>query len=340
LWNDVQWYFGAEPSALSINGNEITVSVVPGSKKDVPAEARALPATDYVHIINDTNTVPRGAGTTIGITRGLSDNEVHIWGDVPIGGKGYSARLSVYRPALWAARLFLEALRARGIAVKGEARSRDGRAGDKFVPENATELASVMSDPLGQVVRATNKESINLNAELILRTLGKERGAMAPEPGQRKMRERDDDQAGLAVIRLWLEQAGVSTNNLALHDGSGLSRLDMVTPEATARLLVRMAQSPSADLFRDSLPVAGQDGTLRFRLKGAETAEHIAAKTGTLTYIHALSGYTTTTDREPLAFSIICNDTLSRVSSTSAIDAIATLITDYPHFPPSEDKRP
>ncbi|HEV7373103.1 MAG TPA: D-alanyl-D-alanine carboxypeptidase/D-alanyl-D-alanine-endopeptidase [Pyrinomonadaceae bacterium] len=331
LWNDVQWYFGAEISALSINDNEIKVAVTPSIKPDETASIKLKPETAYVQIKNDTNTATRGTPATIGVTRGLSDNQVRVWGDFPLGGQVINARLSVHQPALWAATLFREALRARGITVEGVARSvdaRDSKTGTRIDPEHAVELASLTSKTLREIIRSTNKESINLYAELILRTLGKERGGSAPDKDAKKMRTRGDDEAGVAVIRQWLEKHGISTDALALHDGSGLSRLDLVTPEATTRLLALMTQTSSAGDFRDSLPVAGRDGTLKFRLRSVGS-DRIAAKTGTLTYINSLSGYATTDDDEPLAFSIICNDETTPKPSTKVIDAIALLLTSY-----------
>jgi D-alanyl-D-alanine carboxypeptidase/D-alanyl-D-alanine-endopeptidase (penicillin-binding protein 4) len=189
-------------------------------------------------------------------------------------------------------------------------------------------LASVNSKSLGEIARSTNKESINLSAELILRTLGKERGATAPDPDSKRMRERGDDQAGLAVVRRWLEEAGIATTNLALHDGSGLSRLDLVTPEATTRLLAAITRRPAAGVFRESLPIAGRDGTLKFRLRSA-AASRVFAKTGTLSYINSLSGYAVTADDETLAFSIICNNETAEGRATRPIDAIATLLAGY-----------
>ncbi|MEA2175813.1 MAG: hypothetical protein QOD00_3405 [Blastocatellia bacterium] len=337
LWNDVQWYFGAEVSALSVNDNEVVVKITPAAKGDAQPDVKFDPQTDYLHITNDTNTVERGKPLTVGLTRGLSDNEVRVWGDFPAGGQGFNARLSVHRPALWAAGLFRDALKARGITVDGEARSRDSRShhDDKsFAIGNAHELATFTSKTLGQVVRATNKESINLNAELILRTLGKERGAMAPDQNPKRNLTRGDDEAGLAVVRLWLNRAGIETDTLSLHDGSGLSRLDLVTPESSARLLTAIARTPAANVFRDSLPVAGRDGTLASRMRAVNVAGRVAAKTGTLSYINSLSGYTTTLDDEPLAFSIMCNDETEKASSTKIIDEIVTLLASLRNTKP------
>jgi len=333
LWNDVQWYFGAEASALTINANEIDLNVTPAGKAGSPATVAVNKSADYFRIVNNVATGEPGVATRIGINRGLADNEFVVWGEFPAGGKGFGARLSVSNPALWAATLFRDALVARGIVVEGETRRRDFRGAPtaRFDPQQATELAAVTSKSLGEIVTETNKKSVNLYAELILRTLGKERGALAPAADPKKARERGDDEAGLAVIRSWLERAGIATGNLAFHDGSGLSRLDLVTPEATTRLLATVAKAPAFMAFQSSLPQAGKDGTLASRLRATEG--RIAAKTGSLTYDDALSGYATTLDGQVLAFSIICNDATLRGNSTSVIDKIANAIAAYPSQP-------
>ena len=333
-WNDVQWYFGAEPSALTIDANAMELTIAPASKFGNAATVKLPRETSYVHLTNNTTTGERDAPATIGINRGLSHNEIRVWGEFPAGGRGFTAYLSVYNPALWAATLFKEALLARGITVDGEPCSRDFRAAEdeKFDPQKAFELASEQSRPLGEIVRQANKESNNLYAELILRTLGKERGSIAPDPDPRKNRERGDDEAGVAVVRSWLDSNGIPTNGLAIRDGSGLSRLDLVTPEATARLLAAVTKTNSASDFHDSLPIAGRDGTLKPRL--LREAGKVFAKTGSLTYDHSLSGYATTQTNEVLAFSIFCNDATGHSDPVRLIDEIARLLVAYNTFSP------
>jgi D-alanyl-D-alanine carboxypeptidase/D-alanyl-D-alanine-endopeptidase (penicillin-binding protein 4) len=270
--------------------------------------------------------VPPGEQLTVGIHRGLSDNEVRVWGEFPLGGRGFGARLSIHGPARLAAILFMTALKTRGITVDGNARARDFRApqNERFDPSRGIELASITSQSLAEIVSATNKESINLNAELILRTLGRERGDSAPDEDPHKTHERGDDEAGLAVIRKWLGDAGVSISHLAFHDGSGLSRLDLITPETTVRLLQAISKTQSAAIFRASLPLAGVDGTLKGRLKPYK--DHIAAKTGSLTYDNSLSGFLTTAGGEDLAFSIMCNDQTGHAPSVHVIDEMAGIL--------------
>jgi D-alanyl-D-alanine carboxypeptidase/D-alanyl-D-alanine-endopeptidase (penicillin-binding protein 4) len=198
------------------------------------------------------------------------------------------------------------------------------------------ELAFLLSRPLSEIARQTNKESINLNAELTLRTLGREaeRTTTRQEPPGREL---GDDEAGLAVIRSWLERAGIPTEHMALHDGSGLSRLDLVTPEATARLLIALSKSPANEPFRESLPVAGKDGTLAGRLK--TVGDRVSAKTGSLTYDNSLSGYILTSKGKLLAFSIMCNDQTGRASSTQLIDQVVGALSTDAQVP-GEDSSP
>jgi serine-type D-Ala-D-Ala carboxypeptidase/endopeptidase (penicillin-binding protein 4) len=325
-WNDLQWYFGAEPSALTVNENSVDLSIMPAKDIGKPATLTLNRGADYFHLVNRTMTVARDAAMTVGINRGLSDDDLVVWGDFPFGGRPFGAGLSVPKPARWAATLFREALIARGIKVGGEARSRDFRVpdADRFNPAKAFEMAQENSGTLTQLVRHANKESDNLYAELILRTLGKERGASDPDPDPRKNRERGDDEAGAAVVKAWLTQKGIDLDGIEILDGSGLSRLDLVTPEATARLLAAVAGTSSASAFHDSLPIAGRDGTLRGRLP--LDADRIFAKTGTLTYDHSLSGYALNRDNEVLAFSIFCNDATDGFRPVTVIDRIASLI--------------
>lgn len=328
-WNDLQWYFGAEPSALTIDDNAVELRITPAGKIGSSADLELKRQTGFVHLTNNTTTVERGGPITIGINRGLSNNDVRVWGDFPLGGRSFSAYLSVAQPALWAASLFKQVLIARGIKVDGEPDTRDFRTSEKlqFKPQSGNELAHVDGQTLGEIVRATNKASINLNAELLLRTVGKERGVMAPEPDQRKTTQRGDDEAGAAVMKLWLERAGVSTEKLSFRDGSGLSRLDLVSPESTVGLLMVAARTNWFGTFHDSLPVAGKSGTLKPRL--LNEAGRIFAKTGSLTFDHSLSGYATTPRNKILVFSILCNDETHDRVAIQTIDRIATLIAAF-----------
>jgi D-alanyl-D-alanine carboxypeptidase/D-alanyl-D-alanine-endopeptidase (penicillin-binding protein 4) len=115
------------------------------------------------------------------------------------------------------------------------------------------------------------------------------------------------DSAAQVVTRQLLAW-GVQPDGFVVHDGSGLSRHDYVSPRTLVRVLDVMRQSPDFKLFYDALPIAGVDGTIRNRMKGTSAAGNVHAKTGTIDKARSLSGYVTTADGRLLLFSALCNN--------------------------------
>ena len=134
---------------------------------------------------------------------------------------------------------------------------------------------------------------------------------------------RGDDSAGASVIKKWLFEKDIGSNEIAIHDGSGLSRLDLVTPESVGRALIFAAKSNFAKQFNESLPVSGQSGTLRSRLRNV--AGRVFAKTGTITYVNSLAGFAKS-NNETFAFALIVNNETIKGESSMVIDSITTLM--------------
>lgn len=314
-WNDLQWYYGAQASALTINYNQVSVTLQDGKPK-------VEPSTDYVQFSGDVKPAENGEPDAVGLKRDLAQNNVYVYGS----GKKLDARIAVENPALWSAQIFKETLEKKGIAVEGAAKSANWKTENKPNVENANELASIESRTLGEIVRRMNKDSVNLYAELILRTLGKKFGADAPDENPRAQATRGDDSAGISVIKKWLAAGGVTFQETeSIKDGSGLSRLNFVTPETIGRALIAASQMKSAETFKNSLPVAGTDGTLGGRL--GNVRGKILGKTGSIMYVNALAGYAKR-ERETLAFVIFCNNETRRADSSILIDAIATSLVN------------
>jgi PBP4 family serine-type D-alanyl-D-alanine carboxypeptidase len=102
---------------------------------------------------------------------------------------------------------------------------------------------------------------------------------------------RGTDAAGGEAIRAFLARCDVDPNSVRVSDGSGLSRFNLVTPRALARLLLKMRLHPESQTFFDSLPIAGVDGTLRLRLRNTPAEKNVHAKTGSLLSVSTLAGY-------------------------------------------------
>src|SRR5580704_3296492 len=156
-----------------------------------------------------------------------------------------------------------------------------------------TVLAEHVSLPLSDDVRLVNKISENLHAELLLRVAARQSvGAVTMEDT-------------LPFAESWRDTAGLPAGGALLTDGSGLSREDLVTPRAVVALLEYASKQSWGELFRSTLPVAGEDGTLADRMKATPAADRIQAKTGTLEHVNALSGYATSAGGAHLVFSFL-----------------------------------
>jgi serine-type D-Ala-D-Ala carboxypeptidase/endopeptidase (penicillin-binding protein 4) len=93
-----------------------------------------------------------------------------------------------------------------------------------------------------------------------------------------------------------------------------------------------MNQHKTAEVYRNSLPIAGEDGTLRSRMKGTAAEGNVRAKTGTLRWAAALSGYVTSAGGEHLAFSIMLNryhPADPNAPARAEVDAIAILLAEF-----------
>lgn len=305
-WNDLQWYYGAASSALSINRNQIKVTLQNGTPK---ADSKFVELSGEVKPIEDIE--------AIGLKRELGTNKIYVWGN----GNNLNARIAINKPALLAAKILKEILIRNGIEVEGSARSLDWKSTDKLNTETANEIASIKSQTLAETIRIMNKDSVNLYAELILRTIGKKFGTEAPDEDPQMQKLRGDDSAGASVIKKWLNEQNIATNDIAIHDGSGLSRLDLVSPETIGRALVFASRSNFADILKNSLPVSGKSGTLRGRL--GNVSGNILGKTGSITYVNSLAGFARS-DAETLAFVIIGNNLTSEGNASETVDKIAS----------------
>ena len=313
--DDLVWPEGAPVSALTINDNVVFVNILPGARAGDKAFVSVTPFADYYTIDNRLMTTPAGTGRKIYINREPGATTLTLWGTVPMDDTGVNEGLAIEDPAEFAASLLKHLLEVRGIAVYGKQRTRhtelaslstftsvviaSSRGGDEHAltaPTGPLVLGEYQSAPLSQDVEVINKVSQNLHAEILLRLMGREKGTGGTV------------QAGIEVLHGFLNNAGISSDDYAFYDGSGLSRENLVTPHAVVELLKYAADQPWGKEFRDSLPVAGVDGSLADRFKDLDTTAHIYGKTGSLGGVKTLSGYAVTSKGQQVAFSVLSNN--------------------------------
>ncbi len=334
-YNDMLWSYGAPVRALSLADNIIAFRIEPGLETGVPALITWQPETRIYNVENRTWTVAAGERTQLYVRRSPGSFEVEISGPVALDHRPRTLAVAVEEPAEVAAELFRESLLRAGVRVQGGTRVRYG-----VLPpfseesENASRevLAEHLSLPLAEDVRFILKVSQNMHTEVLLRLLGRSAPPESVEPVLRPLRSRNapppriadgSTEAGMNVLRAWLRNAGINPFDAVLRDGSGLSRKGMVKPKAVIALLRHAATRPWADLYFNSLPVAGQDGTLRRRLRGTPAAGRVHAKTGTLFGNIGLGGFVDTAAGERLYFAVFLNHhVLPNGRATRLIDDI------------------
>lgn len=174
-------------------------------------------------------------------------------------------------------------------------------------------LFTFVSLPMRNIIPALMKPSQNQIAEILLKTIGLERGGVGTADSARKIVGRQ--------LLAW----GVQDDGFIIRDGSGLSRHDLVTPETLVRVLDKIQQDTAFAVFYNALPIAGVDGTLADRMKGTPAEGNVHAKTGSISAARSLSGYVTTADGERLIFSILSNNW---TTPSSAVTGVADQIVE------------
>src|SRR6266571_6507884 len=341
-WEDLTWSYGAPVSALTINDNSIDLTVKAGDKVGAPVVITTGPPVFFMTISNRATTSAAASKSDLNIYRGLGANTLEITGSVPLGTTAFNGSVAIPDPALAFVTMLRDALVKRGVKIDGKLRTVDARSGASLVPFDLVgliryqkppalvEIASLESPPFTIIAAQTLKPSQNQYTELVLRTLSHEQRTLGVTSQPAVRGSQDDEEIGLAVVKNFLRLAGIGENDLALNDGSGLSRNDMITANATVQLLTFMSKHKYFAHFRDALPIAGVDGTLRTRMKGTPAEGNLRAKTGSLSSVASLSGYVTTAAGEHLVFSMMLNNYPdANVVRRDSIDAMAILLASF-----------
>ncbi len=320
--DDQLYNYGAPVGSLAVNDNSIHIAIQPTAPDEL-AEITLSPEVGHFVVLNEVLTVP-GGGHEIHMTRDPGSRELIVTGFIGARAPAYEDDLAVANPALFAAEVLLNALRQRGVSVRGSARA-DTWAFDA-VPvtptrhnsseEAAGVVAKLDSAPLSHSIGIVNKVSQNLHAEMLLRELGRLDGN-----GTLK--------SGVDARQSFLREAGIGDKDTALADGSGLARQNLTTPDATVTLLRYLWRRSEREVWLASFPIGGIDGSLEHRMKTASGAERIHAKTGSISHVATLSGYAQTKSGRWLVFSIMTNaETAPSGDIRDVIDRFCALLLE------------
>ena len=208
-------------------------------------------------------------------------------------------------PALANLVTFRAALKANGVIVVGG--DRTGTLGS-----GGPVLASRTSAPLRDLVSFAMKKSDNTYAELLMKEIGARAG-------------NGSTAGGIGAVRSQFDRFGIASPQMV--DGSGLSSLNRSTARQQVQWLSKIRSSPIGPAFRATLPTGCVDGTMKSRFCGTTAASKVVAKTGTLDFITALAGYTTTANGRVVTFSMIGNNLKSTSAARLAMDKALIAVT-------------
>src|SRR5690348_46042 len=338
---DVPFYYGAPISAICLDDNSLDLKITPGDHVGASAWITVEPWPGYDVYAYSVTTGATDSSAQFDVVEEPGAKQFLLRGSIPLGHATIDEPLAMPNPAEYTANVLKELLEARGVKITGEARAQHAPppaggmeldppapAAGTIAQAGPTVLAERDSQALIEIVRVINKVSQNLHAEILLRTVAKEKAGTGSLS------------AGLNYEKGFLSTAGVPDGDVEVDDGSGLSRENIVTPRAMVALLQYVRRQPWGDAFFSTLPVAGIDGTLDNRMKGTSAVGRIEGKTGSVEHTQAISGFATTVRGEHVLFSIFDNHNGGKGSdATRILDAISVAMVEDLGAPPSKSKK-
>ena len=301
--------YDAPVSALSLNWNSVGIFVRPGKKAGSPARVFLSPHNEMVQLRN--TAVTRGKSARLRVrrqTKAGGPDTIVVSGRIPLHHKEKVFWRNITQPALWAGHSLKQFLARRGVSVVGAV-----QAGE--TPKLAKKVASSEGATLRELVAKMMKFSNNFIAEMLTKNLSLMEASFSPHnaavPGNLS--------GGISSIFKYLEKMGVRRTSFQIPSVSGLSSENRITPESLAQLLRKLARNTRyGPEFLSSLPIAGQDGTLKTRMKAI--AGFVRAKTGFLSGAITLAGYFTTKKNKTFVFVFFYNGKKSRSHVQSFYD--------------------
>lgn len=293
-WDYESDWFAAPSGALSFNDNCIDIVVKPG-KKGEQAVLGITPETKYAIILNKVLTVGKDSNTNVQIYRERGTNVISVFGSIREGDDSLKVYATINNPTQYFVVTLKDILQKKGITVSGFASDIDDLT-DPSGYSKAKLLFTHHSVFLKDILKVLNKNSHNFYAEQLLKTIGFETKGYGTAA------------RGIDAVKSILNKIGINTDNMEIVDGSGLSRLNLISPNQITVLLNYMYKSEVFTYFYNSLPVGGIDGTMANRVRKTRAQNNVRAKTGYINGVRSISGYIFTGDKEPVAFSIIANN--------------------------------
>lgn len=289
-WNDMTQCFSAPPGAAIVDRNCFSVALYSGANAGDTAFIRV--ASYYpVNMFSQVRTLARGSSDAQYCELDVVPGELNrftLTGCMTQRAEPLPLAFAVQDGASYVGAMLKAELQNAGIDYTGHL------VRQTQVTQPATVLTQTQSAPLRDLLKIMLKKSDNMIADTVFRTIGHQRFGV---PGTWR--------AGSDAVRQILRQkANIDMGNSIQVDGSGLSRHDLISPETMMSVLQYIAQNDQQLNIISMLPLAGYDGTLRYRggLHEAGVDGKVSAKTGSLQGVYNLAGFMTTASGQRVAF--------------------------------------
>ncbi len=293
-WKDLGNYYASGASGLTFHKNTYRVHFRPGSVGKRAQFVGTSPPLPGVTFHNEMLTGSAGSGDQGYVYAAPYAHVVFLRGSVPAGGT-FTIKGALPEPALTCAERFQDHL-AKTVQISGKATSmRLAMLSEEKPSGTFVEILQRASPPLDNLLQRMNHKSDNLFAETVLRCLGKAHHGEG------------STESGIAAVKAYFQKREISTIGFSMEDGSGLSRLNLITPRQMVYLLKGADLFEHAETFRRSLPVAGRSGTLKSVARGTAAVGRVRAKSGTVERVKCYAGYVDARSGTRYAFAIMVN---------------------------------
>ncbi|OHB58693.1 MAG: D-alanyl-D-alanine carboxypeptidase/D-alanyl-D-alanine-endopeptidase [Planctomycetes bacterium RBG_13_44_8b] len=298
-----RWY-ACEVCGLNYNDNCVQISA---ENKVGEVSVFIDPQTKYIQFINNVKPVSSG-DSLIGSYRSLEPNKITVFGKCKKQVGPFD--VAIERPAAFFAFLLAEHLTKAGINISGH-------IVEKPVPPESIIVLAEYKTPIADCLARSNKNSLGLAAEALLKTIAVESNPNKKNGSWSKGRE---------VVSQYLSELGIDSSQFYIDDGSGLSEQNKLSVNALTKVLLSVYKSENWQLYKDSLAVGGVDGTIAGAFKDKKYKGKIFGKTGYISTVKSFSGVCST-EQGDYIFSIITNK--ANGQTRQAINDIAEAIIDY-----------
>jgi len=322
--DDMIYTFSSQINALSILDNKISITVESGKKPGNATTISIFPNLSYTHIVNNSVTSLPEQLTNLNVTREICTNNIQINGNIAFDSSKIASNtltVTIDNPTLYFLYIFKDYLEKNNIRHKGGVSDIDEL---NFLPDYTflEKNFTFFSPKLSDIIKIINRESHNLAAEMLLKTIARETTGFGSTVN------------GIEQVKKYLSKLVGASDKIYIVDGSGLSRMNMITPDLLTTILNNMYKSEHRNIFLTSLAAPNESGTMKRRLTKSAAEKRVRVKTGTMNNVSTISGYVKSRDDETIIFSIMVNNFTCPLSKIQNIqDLICMRLAAFTRHP-------